>query len=134
MPLRRRDRRGPRAQGGRAARSTTRSTGRSPSCTSACSTTAASSWRRSRCRVALRRGRTSIEVTGAIAIANTIAYISELLDPISLFLGLTRQNLMTQALRYLLWGEGEIGLMVYKILLRYWEWTPGDETCARSSS
>lgn len=66
----------------------------------------------------------AIEVSGAIAIANTVAYVSELLDPISLFLGLTRQNLMAQAARYLVWGEGETGLMVYKILLRYWEWTP----------
>lgn len=68
-----------------------------------------------------------LEASGAIAVANTIAYISELLDPISLFLGLTGQNLMSQATRYLLWGEGEVGLMVYKILLRYWEWTPGDD-------
>ena len=29
---------------------------------------------------------------------------------------------MAQAFRYLVWGEGEVGLMVYKILLRYWEW------------
>jgi hypothetical protein len=65
-----------------------------------------------------------IEVSGAIAIANTIAYISELLDPLSIFLQLTRQNLMGQSLRYILWGEGEVGLMVYQILLRYWEWTP----------
>ena len=34
---------------------------------------------------------------------------------------------MTQALRYLLWGEGEIGLMTYKILRRYWQWTPEDD-------
>ncbi len=65
-----------------------------------------------------------IEVTGAIAIANTIAYVSELLDPLRIFLELTRQNLMGQSLRYLLWGEGEVGLLVYTILLRYWEWTP----------
>jgi hypothetical protein len=65
-----------------------------------------------------------IEVSGAIAIANTIAYVSELLDPRTIFLELTRQNLMSQALRYVLWGEGEVGLMVYQILLRYWEWTP----------
>ncbi len=65
-----------------------------------------------------------IQVSQAIAIANTIAYISELTDPISIFLGLSRQNLMTQALRYLLWGEGETGLMVYTILVRYWNWTP----------
>lgn len=31
---------------------------------------------------------------------------------------------MTQSLRYLFWGEGEIGLMVYAILVRYWNWTP----------
>lgn len=68
-----------------------------------------------------------IEVTGAVAIANTIAYVSELIDPKALFLGLTRQNLMTQAVRYLMWGEGETGLMVYAILLRYWEWTPEDD-------
>ena len=64
------------------------------------------------------------EVFGAIAIANTIAYISEVLDPISIFIGLTRRNLMSQAVRYLLFGEGETGLMVYTILLRYWDWTP----------
>jgi hypothetical protein len=68
-----------------------------------------------------------IEVSGAIAIANTIAYISELLDPITLFLGLTGRNLMTQALRYLLVGEGEVALMVYKILVRYWHETPEDD-------
>lgn len=69
----------------------------------------------------------TVEVSGAVAIANTIAYISELIDPISLFLGLTRQNLMSQSLRYLLWGEGETGLMVYTILVRYWEETPEDD-------
>jgi hypothetical protein len=68
-----------------------------------------------------------VEVSGAVAIANTIAYVSELIDPISIFLGLTRRNLMEQALRYLLWGEGETGLMVYTILVRYWEWTPEED-------
>jgi len=68
-----------------------------------------------------------IEVSGAIAIANTIAYVSELIDPISIFLGLTRQNLMTQSLRFLLWGEGETGMLVYTILLKYWESTPEDD-------
>jgi hypothetical protein len=67
------------------------------------------------------------EVYGAIAIANTIAYVSEAIDPISIFLGLTRRDLMGQAARYLLFGEGETGLMVYTILLRYWEWTPEDD-------
>jgi len=68
-----------------------------------------------------------IEVTGAVSIANTIAYVSELIDPVSLFLGLTRRNLMAQALRFLAWGEGETGLKVYAILLRYWEWTSEDD-------
>lgn len=68
-----------------------------------------------------------VEVFGAVAIANTLAYLSEMMDPISIFIGLTRQNLMQQSFRYLLFGEGETGLMVYTILLRYWEWTPEDD-------
>jgi hypothetical protein len=68
-----------------------------------------------------------IEVTGAVAVANTIAYISELIDPISIFLGLTRQNSVSQAFRYLLWGEGETGILVYEILLRHWDRTPEDD-------
>jgi hypothetical protein len=67
------------------------------------------------------------EVYGALAIANTIAYISEAIDPISIVLGLTRRDLMGQAVRYLLFGEGETGLMVYTILLRYWDWTPEED-------
>jgi len=63
------------------------------------------------------------ELFGAIAIANTIAYVSEAIDPISIFIGLTRRDLTAQAVRYLLFGEGETGLMVYTILLRYWDWT-----------
>ncbi len=64
------------------------------------------------------------EVYGALAIANSIAFVSECIDPISVFIGLTRRDLMTQALRYILFGEGETGLMVYTILLRYWDSTP----------
>ena len=64
------------------------------------------------------------EVFGAVAIANAIAYVSEVIDPISIFIGLTRRNLMAQAVRYLLFGEGETGLIVYTILLRYCDWTP----------
>jgi predicted outer membrane lipoprotein len=78
-------------------------------------------------RVMRSGGDVVLRVTGANAVANTIAYVSELLDPISLFVGLTGRNLMEQAARYLLWGEGEVGLMVYKILLRYWDWTPEDD-------
>lgn len=67
------------------------------------------------------------EVSQAIAVSNTIAYLSELIDPIGIFLGLTRKDLISQALKYLLLGEGETGLMVYTILLRYWEYTPEED-------
>ncbi len=80
-------------------------------------------------RLSVRRenGNYVIEASEAIAIANTIAYLSEQLDPVSIFLGLTRQNLMTQAFRFLLLGEGETGLLVYTILVKYWEETPEDD-------
>ena len=67
------------------------------------------------------------EVFGAVAVANTIAFVSEAIDPISIFLSLTRRDLMAQAVRYLLFGEGETGLMVYTVLLRYWDWTPEED-------
>ncbi|PWT93058.1 MAG: hypothetical protein C5B54_02475 [Acidobacteria bacterium] len=67
------------------------------------------------------------DVNGAIAIANTIAYISETIDPISIFLGLTRRGLMGQAFRFILFGEGETALMVYMVLLRYWDSTPEED-------
>jgi hypothetical protein len=67
------------------------------------------------------------EIYGAIAIANTVAYVSECIDPISVCIGLTRRSLMSQAFRYLLFGEGETGIMVYTILLRYWDWTPEED-------
>ncbi|HET6267670.1 MAG TPA: hypothetical protein VFG11_08135, partial [Acidobacteriota bacterium] len=67
------------------------------------------------------------EVYGAIAIANTIAYISESIDPISIFVGLTRRDMMGQAVRYILFGEGETALMLYMVLLRYWELTPEED-------
>jgi hypothetical protein len=84
-----------------------------------------------RIRVKEHKAGYVIEIFGAIAIANSIAYISELIDPISIFLGLTRQNLMAQSLRFLFWGEGETGLMVYKILLSYWDWTPEEDVRPR---
>jgi len=68
-----------------------------------------------------------VAITGAVAVANSLAYFSELVDPISIYLGLTRLNLMTQSLRYFLFGEGEVGFSVYAILVRYWEWTPEDD-------
>jgi hypothetical protein len=68
-----------------------------------------------------------ITVYRAVAVANTIAYLSELLTPASIFLGLTQRNPVSQAIRYLLWGEGETGILVYQILLRYWDWTPEED-------
>jgi hypothetical protein len=68
-------------------------------------------------------GQYLVEVSQAVAIANAIAFLSELLEPIGMFLGLSRLNLMRQSFRYFLLGEGESGLMVYAILQRYWEAT-----------
>jgi hypothetical protein len=79
-----------------------------------------------RARVSEEDGDFVIEMRGAVAIANTIAWVSEQLDPIALFLELSHRNPFSQALQYLLWGEGEVGLLVYQILLRYWRSTGGD--------
>jgi hypothetical protein len=80
-----------------------------------------------RLKVEKEDDRYVINVSGANSVANTIAFISELIDPVSIFLTLTRKNQMAQALRFLLFGEGEIGIMVYTVLLRYWEWTPEED-------
>jgi hypothetical protein len=55
-----------------------------------------------------------------------LAYLSELLHPGTIYLGLSRQNLMRQSFRYFLLGEGETGLMVYTILQHLWEVTRSD--------
>jgi hypothetical protein len=73
----------------------------------------------------------SVEVFRAVAVPNSIAVISELLDPVSLFIGLTRAPLIQQSLRYLLFGQGETGLMVYAILIRHWDATPEDDVRPR---
>jgi len=76
-----------------------------------------------RVRVTTEGERFVIDVWGAVATANVIAYLSELLCPKSLILGLTRRDPMRQSIGYALWGEGEVGLSVYSILVRYWEST-----------
>lgn len=76
---------------------------------------------------AMADGHYDIRVKGAVAIANTIAYVSEQLDPKTICLTLKRANPMGEALSYLLWGEGEIAYMVYRILLRYWDFTPEED-------
>jgi hypothetical protein len=78
---------------------------------------------RLRVRVRQETNHYVIEVSGAVAVANSIAYLSELVDPVSVVLGLTHRNLMRQSLAYLIWGEGETGLMFYSILVRRWELT-----------
>lgn len=79
----------------------------------------------------LEDGNYCLEVNGAVALANTIAYISELINPTSIFLGLTRKNMTSQSLQFIIFGEGETGLMVYQILIKYWAWTPHDDTRPR---
>ena len=64
-----------------------------------------------------------ITASQAVAKANTVAYLSELMHPAGIFVRLTRLNPMRQSFRYLLLGEGETGLMVYSILQHYWEVT-----------
>ena len=78
-------------------------------------------------------GQYLVKASQAVAKANAVAYISELLHPAAIYLGLSRQNLMRQSFRYFLLGEGETGLMVYTILQHLWESTPG-RTSARASS
>jgi hypothetical protein len=68
-----------------------------------------------------------VEASQAVAIANAVAYLSEALHPCSIFMGLSRQNLMRQSFKYFLLGEGEVGLRVYAILQKYWEMTPEDD-------
>jgi len=76
---------------------------------------------RIRIRVRKEEDHFVIEVSGAVAIANTIAFVSELLEPVNIVVGLTNRNLMKQSFSYMFWGEGETGLMLYSILLRHWE-------------
>ena len=77
--------------------------------------------------VRMEDGQYLIEASQAVAVANAVAYLSELLHPKSIFIGLSGRNLMQQSFRYFLLGEGEHGLMVYTILQRYWETTREEE-------
>jgi preprotein translocase subunit SecG len=76
-------------------------------------------------------GQYLVNAAQAVAKANAVAYLSELLHPGAIYLGLSRQNLMRQSFRYFLLGEGETGLMVYTILQHFWEVThaEGDRPC-----
>jgi hypothetical protein len=74
--------------------------------------------------VRVEEGDYLVSVRQAVARANAIAYLSELIRPRAIFMRLTRQNPMRQSLRYLLMGEGETGLLVYSVLQHYWEVHP----------
>ena len=65
-----------------------------------------------------------IEAHGAAAIANTVAFLTDELNPISVILGLTQRNVMKQSLAFVFWGEGETGLLVYSVLVKFWEVNP----------
>jgi len=68
-----------------------------------------------------------IDVEGAVAIANVIAWISEQLDPIGIYLQLSLEHPFRQNLKYLFWGEGETALLVREVLVKYWHSTPEDD-------
>lgn len=65
-----------------------------------------------------------VNASGASAIANTIAFLTDELNPMSVVLGLTQRNVMKQSLAFVLWGEGETGLLVYSVLVKFWEAHP----------
>ncbi len=69
----------------------------------------------------------AVVVSNATAVPNAIAWIVAKLEPRSVFLGLTAMHPMRQAFNHLVFGTGETGLLVYRILLRHWESTPEDE-------
>jgi hypothetical protein len=66
--------------------------------------------------VRLEDGDYLVQASQAVATANAVAYLSELLHPAAIYLGLSRLNLMRQSFRYFLLGERETGLMGYTIL------------------
>jgi len=55
---------------------------------------------------------------------NAIAYLSELIDPISIFSLPDPGNHINQGAQVFLWGKAKPPSLVYppQILLRYWEW------------
>jgi hypothetical protein len=78
-----------------------------------------------RIRVEEINGETVVFVSNANVVANTIAFVSLQLRARSVILHLTSQhNPWAQAFRYLLFGTGETGMMVYEILTNYWDRKP----------
>lgn len=69
-----------------------------------------------------------IIVRNANVIANTIAYVSIRLKAKNIILGLgAEKSPLLQALYYVSFGTGEVGLMVYEILASYWKERPETE-------
>ncbi len=63
-----------------------------------------------------------IIVRNANVIANTIAYVSIRLKAKNIIVGLgAEKSPLVQALHYVSFGTGEVGLMVYEILTSYWK-------------
>jgi hypothetical protein len=54
-------------------------------------------------------GQYLVEASQAVAKANAVAYLSELLHPAAIYLGLSRQNLMRQSFRYFLLARAKPG-------------------------
>jgi hypothetical protein len=66
-----------------------------------------------------------ITIYNANVVANTIAYVSIRLKARNIILGLpAEKSPLVQAFRYLSFGTGEVGLMVYEILTNYWKERP----------
>ena len=69
-----------------------------------------------------------VTVTRANVVANTVAYISLVLRAKNGILQLSRRgHPLSQILKYLLFGTGEVGLMVHEILLEHWKQRPEAE-------
>jgi hypothetical protein len=69
-----------------------------------------------------------IIVRNANVIANTIAYVSIKLRAKNIILHLPEgKSPLLQSLHYFPFGTGEIGLLVYEILLNYWKEKPEEE-------
>ena len=69
-----------------------------------------------------------VTVSGANVIANTLVYISLELKARAVLMHLAEQRYpLNQALKYVLFGTGEVGLMVYEILTAYWKDRPAPE-------
>ena len=69
-----------------------------------------------------------IIIRNANVVANTIAYVSIRLRAKNIILHLAEgKSPLLQGLRYFPFGTGEIGLLVYEILINYWKGKPEEE-------